>query len=238
MALGNTAKDTDEVASLQDLLDRLCGVVEGEEDGSREGVDPGGDGPRGGSGAGDPDRSGEEPAEKDSVTLDEILEAVGRRSFGPLLLLAGLVVLAPLVGDIPTVPTIMALLVLLVAVQLLLRRNEFWLPGWLLRRSVERGKIRKAVGWLRRPAGWVDRVLRPRLKALTGDAGAVAVALACILIALAMPPMEFVPFSANIAGAALTAFGLSLITRDGLVALVAFLFTFGALAWVGWSLLT
>jgi len=232
------------VASLQDLLDRLCGAVGGEadgagEDGSGNGRNPTGDGARIGPGGGGPDRSGDGgPSDDGAVTLDEILEAVGRRSFGPLLLLAGLVVLAPLVGDIPTVPTIMALLVLLVAGQLLLRREEFWLPGWLLRRSVERGKIRKAVGWLRRPVRWVDRILRPRLKALTGDAGAVAVAVACIIIALAMPPMEFIPFSANIAGVALAAFGLALVTRDGVVALVAFAFTLGALGWVGWSLLT
>lgn len=235
-ALGSAEKDTDEVGSLQDLLDRLCGAV---GDGSGNGGGSVGGGPGAAPGGDDPDRSGEGGTSDDgAVTLDEILEAVGRRSFGPLLLLAGLVVLAPLVGDIPTVPTIMALLVLLVAVQLLLRRNEFWLPGWLLRRSVERGKIRKAVGWLRRPARWVDRILRPRLKALTGDAGAVGVALACILIALAMPPMEFIPFSANIAGVALAAFGLALVTRDGVVALVAFAFTFGALGWVGWSVLT
>ena len=33
--------------------------------------------------------------------------------------------------------------------------------------------------------------------------------------------MEFVPFSATGAGAALTAFGLALIARDGLVTLIA-----------------
>lgn len=32
--------------------------------------------------------------------------AVGRRSFGPTLLLAGLVTLAPIVGDIPGVPVL------------------------------------------------------------------------------------------------------------------------------------
>jgi hypothetical protein len=37
--------------------------------------------------------------------------------------------------------------------------------------------------------------------------------------------------------AALTAFGLSLITRNGLLALVAFSFTFGARGCAGWSLL-
>ena len=40
-----------------------------------------------------------------------------------------------------------------------------------------------------------------------------------------MPAMEFVPFSANIAGAAFTAFGLALIAYDGRLALLAFVFT-------------
>ncbi len=40
-----------------------------------------------------------------------------------------------------------------------------------------------------------------------------------------MPAMDFVPFTANIAGVALTAFGLSIITRDGLLAVGALVFT-------------
>ena len=40
-----------------------------------------------------------------------------------------------------------------------------------------------------------------------------------------MPFMEVVPFSANLAGAALAAFGLALVARDGLLALIAFLIT-------------
>ncbi len=59
-------------------------------------------------------------------------------------------------------------------------------------------------------------------------------AVSCILIAAAMPAMEFIPFSANLAGAALTAFGLSLIAHDGVLALFAFGFTaltFGVVAY-------
>jgi hypothetical protein len=41
----------------------------------------------------------EAPAEGDSVSLDSILKMVGRRSFGPLLLLAGLVMILPVIGD-------------------------------------------------------------------------------------------------------------------------------------------
>ena len=40
-----------------------------------------------------------------------------------------------------------------------------------------------------------------------------------------MPVMEVIPFSASGAGAALTAFGLALIARDGLMALLALIFT-------------
>lgn len=62
------------------------------------------------------------------------------------------------------------------------------------------------------------------------------VATACTIIALALPVMEFIPFSANVAGAALTAFGVALITNDGLVALFALLITVGAIALIVYNL--
>ena len=155
------------------------------------------------------------------VTLGMIVDALGDRSFGPLLLLAGLITLAPVVGDIPGVPTTMGVLVLLTAAQLLIGRDHFWFPSWVLDRGVGRDKLEKASGWLRKPARWVDRVLRARLTAVVRGPGRFVIALACLVIGAAMPPMEVVPFSANGAGAALTALGLALIARDGLVALIA-----------------
>src|SRR5919106_4048261 len=75
------------------------------------------------------------------VSLGAILESVGSRSFGPLLLVAGLIILAPFIGGIPGVPTTMATLVLLSAGQLLFRREQFWLPRWLLKRSLAQHKV-------------------------------------------------------------------------------------------------
>ena len=176
----------------------------------------------------------EQAVEGDRVSLREIFEMVGRRSFGPLLLLAGLVTVSPGVGDVPGVPTIFGIFVVLISGQLLLHRKHFWLPDWLLRRSVSKETLCKALGWMRRPARAVDRVLRPRLVAVTRAAGHRAIAAVCLTIGLAMPAMEIVPFSANAAGAALTGFGLALIAHDGLVAIVAFaasLVTLGAVAY-------
>ncbi|HEX6997657.1 MAG TPA: exopolysaccharide biosynthesis protein [Gammaproteobacteria bacterium] len=174
--------------------------------------------------------------ERDPVSLGDLLDAVGRRSFGPLLLLAGLIILMPLVGDIPGVPTVMGLVVLLISGQLLLRRPYFWLPGWILRRSIAAEKLRKALGWLRKPARFVDRWLRPRLTKLVDGAWVYVIALVSSGLSLATPLMELVPFSANGAGAVLTAFGLALIARDGLMALIALVIAAGTSGAVIWGL--
>ncbi|GHA83535.1 exopolysaccharide biosynthesis protein [Modicisalibacter luteus] len=170
------------------------------------------------------------------VSLGMIVESIGDRSFGPLLLVAGLITLAPLIGDIPGVPTLMAILVLLVSVQLILGRRHFWLPQWLLRRSVEEKTFTRGIRWMRRPAYWIDKLLRPRLSMLVRGPGLYAVAVTCSLIAFAMPLMEVVPFSANGAGAALTLFGLALIGRDGLLALIGFLLLPGTAGFIIYQL--
>jgi hypothetical protein len=171
------------------------------------------------------------------VTLRTITEELGSRSFGPLLLLAGLVTLAPVIGDIPGVPTLMAIVVLLVAGQVLIGRRYLWLPRWLLDRSMARENVDKTLSWIRRPASWVDRLLRPRLVAFVEGPGVYGIAVLCVVIAAATPPMELVPFTANGAGIALTAFGLALIATDGLIALVAFVFTAATLGAVVYGLL-
>ncbi|GAB2713377.1 exopolysaccharide biosynthesis protein [Halomonas garicola] len=171
-----------------------------------------------------------------NISVDDVLAAIGRRSFGPMLLIAGLITLAPLIGDIPGMPTLMALLVLLTAGQLLAGRKRFWLPGWLVRRSISREKFDKVLPYMKKPARWVDKLLRVRLPWLTGYWGSRLTALAGIAIALAMPPMEFIPFTANGAGLALALLGLGLVARDGLVLLIGFTLTVATFAIVGVNL--
>lgn len=165
------------------------------------------------------------------VTIGTIMDMVGRRSFGPLLLLAGLIILAPVIGDIPGVPTIMAVFVFLVAIQLLMGQEHFWLPNWLLQRAVPSDKLLKAVQWLRKPAGFIDKLIRPRLTLFVNGAAKYMIAVICLLIALMLPLMEVVPFSANAGGMALVLFGLALISRDGLLSLFSFILT-GLAAWL------
>lgn len=176
-------------------------------------------------------------AEKENISLDHIMKAIGNRSFGPLLLLTGLIVIVPILGDIPGVPTAMALLIILISGQLIVGREYFWLPGWLLNRSVKHDQLCRILRWLRPGTRFLDRWTRPRWEFLTKGGGVYIAALTCMAVALAMPPMELIPFSANGAGIALIAFGLALITRDGLLAILALAVTLGTFTLIFYNLL-
>lgn len=173
----------------------------------------------------------------DPVDLSALLRQIGRRSFGVILLLAGLIVLVPIIGDIPGVPTLAALLVAIPAIQLLLGRNRFWLPEFLLRRSITRERLRKSLAVARKPARFVDRFTRRRLRMLVGPLGGRVIGAATLGIALVMPALELIPFSANLAGIALLAFGVAMIARDGLFAAISLATAASVFGLVGYWLL-
>ncbi|WP_442508835.1 exopolysaccharide biosynthesis protein [Novipirellula sp. SH528] len=159
------------------------------------------------------------------VSIGDVMDRLGRHSFAPMLLLPGLIMVAPVVGDIPGVPVMMGLIVLLGSVQVVMKRDHFWIPGWLENRKVSSTKVSKTIGWLRKPAQFLDRWSEERYTYLVDHAGIYVIAAVCIVIATATPIMEVVPMSANVAGAAITAFGLAILARDGLIAMLAIAFS-------------
>lgn len=168
------------------------------------------------------------------ISVKEVITAVGTRSFGPLLMLVGVLIASPLSG-IPSFPSIVAVIVLMVSLQLLMGRKHFWLPAWLLRRTVPREKMAAAVRWLRPSARFIDYFIRPRLTPLVKGAVATRItALLCVVISSVMPLLEFIPFSSSLAGVVLMAFGLSLVSRDGLLALIAYFVSMATL-WIGFE---
>lgn len=158
--------------------------------------------------------------ERSHVSIGEMMDSVGRRTFGPVVLLVGLILVTPLSG-VPGIPTLMGLLTLLTLGQILIGRKHFWLPRWLVQRQVPRQKLVQGLEIMRPPARSIDRLIRPRLTLLVRGPGLYAMALICMVISVAMPATELVPFSASIAGLALMTFGLAMISKDGLLALIA-----------------
>lgn len=167
-----------------------------------------------------------EPGEP--ISVDEIIEAIGQRSFGPLIVVPGLIVLSPLSG-MPGVPTLGGIAVLLIAGQMLLGRESPWLPELLRRRTISNDRMAKAGSFLMPVARFVDRFTGRRLVWLTRKPYSYLIAAACVLIALVMPPLEVIIFANVLTAAAITAFGLALVADDGLLAAIAFALAAGSI---------
>lgn len=162
--------------------------------------------------------------DQERVSIETLLDYIGRRSFGPIILAVGAFLAIPGLSDIPTVPTIFGSLIVLVGVQILFGREKIWMPQWLLNRSVKAERVRTAANKLKKPASHADKILKRRLSFLTTGIGSTLVATTCVLLALLTPVMEIIPLSANVAGIALTFFGLGLVGRDGLMNAIGFSF--------------
>jgi hypothetical protein len=158
------------------------------------------------------------------VSVGEIIHVVGDRSFAPLLMLVGMLLVSPLSG-VPTFPSMVAAVVLLVTLQMLFGRRHFWLPARLLQVRVPRDKMQTALTWLQRPARFVDRITRPRLTVMVRGPSIYVIAMICLSIACLLPLMELILFSSSVAGAVLVVFGIALVSRDGLLALLGYVTT-------------
>ena len=76
---------------------------------------------------------------------------------------------------------------------------------------------------------WLDAHTGKRLSVLVRPPMDRLLHLACVLCGIAMPVLELVPFTSSILGAAVVLLAMTLLVRDGLLALAVI----GAAIWVG-----
>jgi|TARA_R110002020_G_scaffold83397_2_gene207259 hypothetical protein len=156
----------------------------------------------------------------DDVSVREMLNAVGRRSYGPILLLLGFIAISPLT-IIPGTSWLVALVILLIAGQIVLGRAFPWVPKRILDFSFPRSALVTGVDNARRYARPVDKVLKPRLAFLSRPPFVGLSALVCIAAALVTFPLGLIPFGPVLPGLTVLLFGLGLTARDGFVLIAA-----------------
>ena len=170
-----------------------------------------------------------EQAGDDKAKLGDMLEALGQRAYGPFFIIFPLIDISP-VGGIPGLPTVMAVVMVLLAVQLVLGRDHLWLPGFLANRGLKGSKLVKVADKTRPIARRMDKWFHGRLPALTKGPMVKVAGVAVILLCLTVPPLELLPFASTAPMAAIMAFGIALLVRDGLLMIVACALSIGAVA--------
>lgn len=153
------------------------------------------------------------------VHISDLMASLGQTSFIPLLVLPAIIVVSPL-SIIPTLPTICGLMIALIAMQMLMGRDHLWLPQFILRRSVNSDQLRAALHRIRKPAGWIDRIVAHRLGVLVSPPLSGLLVAACMLAGVAMPLLEVLPFTSSVLAAAIGLIAIGLMVKDGAVALV------------------
>lgn len=153
--------------------------------------------------------------------VGDLLDAMGKTSFIPVLMVPALAVVSPLSG-VPGFSSVAGLTIALVSGQLLLGRDQLWLPGWIIDRRVPSNWLERATRSLWRPARWFDRHTKPRMAFLASAPFDRVIYLFCTLCGLIMPFMELLPFTSSLMAFAVVMMALALLVGDGLFALVGY----------------
>ena len=174
--------------------------------------------------------------EDDVVSIGRVIEKLGNRGYAPFLIVPAALEISP-VGGLPGVPTLLAFIVVLVAGQMLLGRNHLWLPELLRRRSLGSSKLSGALQRIDPAINRMDRWFsHERLSSLTQSPATNVAAFACILLALTVPPLEFIPFASTAPMAAIALIGIALLVHDGWLMLAALTVSTLSLTTVGFLL--
>jgi hypothetical protein len=151
------------------------------------------------------------------VSVDEVIAHFGPRAFGAVLFVFAIPNLLPLP---PGSSTFLSVPLLILAPQLAAGRKRPWIPRWLGRRTLGREALaqlsQRATPWIAR----AERMTTPRLGVMFGRAGDVTIGVVCTLLAavLILP----IPLGNLLPAAAVAALSLSLIQRDGLLAMIGY----------------
>jgi hypothetical protein len=170
-----------------------------------------------------------DPARGTKISLREILDELGERGYGALIVLLCLPNFLPF--SIPGFSALTGLPIAFFCVLLLLGVKKPWLPAALMDRSVDRTHYETVVGrflpWLVKMEGWI----KPRLPALTSPFGERMIGLVGIPVAilLALP----IPFGNPPPAIALALLALGVLERDGRCVVLGYAASVAAFALVG-----
>jgi len=167
-----------------------------------------------------------------TVTVGDLVAALGRRAFGPILIVASLIALLP-TGIIPGMSFVTGAIMLLVCVQLLVGVSRIRIPGVLSRRGVERRQLLKSLRRLQHQRRILRRIVRPRWEIMFRPPFVNVVAAAGIVLSLSNFVLGPLPFGSFPAGIAFIIIGMGFTARDGVLMAVGIGLGMGGVA-LGW----
>ena len=165
----------------------------------------------------------------DKVSFGQMLDALGERGFGLLLMLFAIPNLLPFPG-VPGVSFVTGMAILFISLQLILAKNEPTFPDWVSRKSFSRAQLSKFIVKTNPLLRWLEKPIRPRLSPMVVGVGERMIGVVGVIhaLTLALPiPMGNLPQAV-----ALILLALALIELDGLMAILGYIASIAAVIWL------
>ena len=165
----------------------------------------------------------------DKVSFGQMLDALGERGFGLLLMLFAIPNLLPFPG-VPGVSFVTGMAILFISVQLILAKDEPAFPDWVSRKSFSRAQLSKFIVKTNPLLRWLEKPIKPRLSPMVVGAGERMIGVVGVVhaLTLALPiPMGNLPQAI-----ALILLALALMELDGLMAILGYIASIVAVVWL------
>ncbi|MGZ6015695.1 MAG: exopolysaccharide biosynthesis protein [Phenylobacterium sp.] len=155
--------------------------------------------------------------QEERIDVDEVVDHFGRRAFGALLFIFGLLNLLPLP---PGGTTVLGLPLLIIAPQLAAGVPNLWLPRAIGRRRLDRKALAAAFDRIMPRLQRLERLLTPRHDWLFGAVGDRIIGAVCAALALVL--VLPIPLGNILPALTISTLALGLTQRDGLVVLIGY----------------
>ena len=151
------------------------------------------------------------------ISLGEILDRVGPKGFGLLLMVLSLPSALPVPAAGYSTP--FGIIFVFLGIQMLIGRREPWLPGWARRLSFKQNFAEKMIQGAARVFSFLEHLVKPRLQWVAGRSGMAFMSLLVMTMACLM--ILPIPLTNTAPAGVIFLIGIGISERDGLFAIAA-----------------
>lgn len=164
-------------------------------------------------------------APEEGFSLREIFDRLDESAFGAGLFLLALPCCIPFLYGVPQV---VALPMLALAFQMVIGREEPWLPSGLASRKIDRKGLTQMATGGRKWFGWIEAIIRPRFSVITGRRSERVIGFFLFLFSTSI--LTPLPMTNTVPGMAVAITSFGLMQKDGLAVIAGLIL--GTL-WIG-----
>lgn len=165
-------------------------------------------------------------SDSEKLKVGEMVDQMGSRGFGPLLIIPSIFVLLP-TGAIPGVPAVVGVIIAFCSFQIMIGKKRPWLPEKIRSLSMQRHKAEEAFDKKKKYIKKIDGIMSRRLEALTHQFMQRVTGGLTFFLSLGMIAIGFIPFAPDMMALPILFFGLGFIAHDGLFVLLGYMILVG-----------